>query len=159
MTTIAWDGKTLAADTRGTAGGMPWQTIKASRLKDGRLYGGSGALEDVEAVRTWLETGGDKPAVKDFVAILIEDGQCFRLEDKLIKMPVKSPFHAIGSGRDYAIAAMHLGKTAREAVELACLYDVYTAAPVTELRETQGIQIASSERIRIVGNVVSTTDC
>lgn len=27
--------------------------------------------------------------------------------------------HAIGSGRDFAMAAMHLGKTAREAVEVA----------------------------------------
>lgn len=31
--------------------------------------------------------------------------------------------HAIGSGRDYAMAAMFLGKTAAEAVEVACHFD------------------------------------
>lgn len=29
----------------------------------------------------------------------------------------------MGSGRDFAIAAMHCGKTAREAVEIASLYE------------------------------------
>ena len=28
-----------------------------------------------------------------------------------------------GSGRDYAVTALHLGKTAKEAVEIACLFD------------------------------------
>lgn len=133
MTTIAWDGKTLAADTRNTSGGMPWVGIKAYRLSDGRLFAGSGSTEDSEAAMHWLENGDNKPTVKDFSAILIENGECFRLEDKLVKIPVHAPFHACGSGRDYAMAAMHMGKSAREAVEFACLYDVYTGMPVTEL--------------------------
>ncbi len=37
-----------------------------------------------------------------------------KLEDKNV---------ACGSGRDFAITAMHLGKTAIEAVEIACLFD------------------------------------
>lgn len=48
-------------------------------------------------------------------------------------MRVDSAFHAVGSGRDFAIAAMHYGKSAREAVELACLYDVSTGLPLTEI--------------------------
>lgn len=133
MTTIAWDGKTLAGDTRSTAGGFAYQTTKVFKLPDGRLYGACGAAEEGEAVLQWLVLGGDKPQVKDFCAILIEDGKCFRLEDKLIKFQVDSPFHAIGSGRDYAMAAMHYGKNAREAVELACVYDVYTGIPITSV--------------------------
>ena len=81
----------------------------------------------------WLE-GGEKPTVKDFAAMLIgPNKQCYRLEDKLVAFQVESSFHAVGSGRDFAIAAMHLGKTAREAVELACLYDIYTGGPITEI--------------------------
>lgn len=134
MTTIAWDGKTLAADTQSTSGGLPWTTIKAYRLNDGRLFAGSGAAEDCEAVREWLEKGGDKPTLKDFIGLLIDNNsQCWSLEDKLHKIPVQAPFHACGSGRDFAMAAMHLGKSAREAVEFACLYDIYTGMPVTEL--------------------------
>lgn len=134
MTTIAFDGKSLCADTRGTAGGFPFTNDKAYRLKDGRLYAGSGDAQDCTAVRLWLESGGDKPSCKDFVGMVIgADGSIWRYEDKLVPFQVTAPFHAIGSGRDYAIAAMHMGKTAREAVELACLYDVYTGGPITEL--------------------------
>lgn len=38
-------------------------------------------------------------------------------------LPLSRPYHAIGSGRDYAIAAMHLGKDAIGAVEVASLFD------------------------------------
>jgi hypothetical protein len=38
----------------------------------------------------------------------------FRVEDET---------YATGSGRDYAIAAMHLGKSAAQAVEIASLFD------------------------------------
>jgi len=157
MTTIAWDGKSLAADTRCTTGGMPWQTTKAVRLKDGRLFAASGAGEDCEAVRTWLE-GGEKPTPKDFVAILIENGECIRMEDKLVKMRVESPFHAVGSGRDYAIAAMHYGKTAREAIELAALYDIYTGTPVTVLtcEPSNVAYLTELQRLSKYGVVVSS---
>lgn len=139
MTTIAWDGKTLAADTRATAGGFAFGNDKAVRLKDGRLYAGSGSAEDCEAVRIWLETGGDKPTLKDYVGLVIgSDASIWRYEDKLVPFQVTSPFHAVGSGRDYAIAAMHMGKTAREAVELASVYDIYTGGPVTEIALNDG---------------------
>lgn len=134
MTTIAFDGKSLCADTRSTAGGFPYALIKAYQLKDGRLYAGTGSAEESKAVQLWLESGGEKPTVKDYVGIVVgADGSIWRYEDKLVPFQVTAPFHAIGSGRDYAIAAMHMGKTAREAVELACLYDVYTGGPITEL--------------------------
>lgn len=134
MTTCAWDGKSLAADSRGTSAGCPFINTKAYRLKDGRLYAGSGDAQDCTAVRLWLESGGEKPTVKDFVAMVIgADGSIWRYEDKLVPFQINQPFHAIGSGRDYALAAMHMGKTAREAVELACVYDVYTGPPITEL--------------------------
>jgi ATP-dependent protease HslVU (ClpYQ) peptidase subunit len=40
---------------------------------------------------------------------------------------------ATGSGRDYALAAMHCGKTAREAVEIACLFETGCGNGVDEL--------------------------
>ena len=135
MTTCAWDGHTLAADTRNTSRGLPFQSTKAFRLKDGRLYAGSGSAEDSQAVKAWLESGADKPKVENFVGIVIgHDGSIWRYEDKLVAFQINEPFHAIGSGRDFAIAAMSLGKTARDAVELASRFDIYTGGPITELR-------------------------
>jgi ATP-dependent protease HslVU (ClpYQ) peptidase subunit len=37
--------------------------------------------------------------------------------------PVEDPFIAFGAGRDYAMAAMHLGCDAHRAVEVACVFD------------------------------------
>ena len=42
-------------------------------------------------------------------------------------------FDAIGSGSDFARAAMHLGHSAREAVEVACKLSVWCSEPITEL--------------------------
>jgi len=36
---------------------------------------------------------------------------------------IEDPFFAWGSGRDFALAAMYLGKSAGEAVEIACFFD------------------------------------
>lgn len=136
MTTIAWDrdARTLAGDTLATAGGLPYRATKIHRLSDGRLYGGSGNAEDLFAVLHWLDQGGEKPKVTDFAALLIgTDGRCQRMESALVPFPVAEPFHAIGSGRDFAILAMRLGKSAQEAVALAAEFDIYTGGEIQAL--------------------------
>jgi len=134
MTTIAWDGKTLAGDRRANAGGLPYSVTKVFRLSDGRLFAGSGTADCIEAVRDWLE-GNEKqrPSFtkdEDFAILVIskENGKlvCDRYELKCFPMRIEEKFHAVGSGRDYAIAAMDFGKSAREAVEFASKYDIYT---------------------------------
>lgn len=134
MTTIAWDGETLAADSRATASGLPYQAIKAFRLADGSLFGGTGDYGQILAVKEWLDKGGMeglKPKVEDFAGLLVlSDARAFRLEETLIRLPLFEKFHAIGSGRDFAIAAMHCGRTALEAVEISTLYDVFTGGAV-----------------------------
>lgn len=138
MTTIAWDGKTLAADTQLTANGMRYSTTKAHRLADGSLFASCGDHGLNTAVRRWLEDQSQpKPVVgKDdgFSGLLIKaDGSLFRMDTSMNLCPVQSAFFADGSGRDYAMAAMHLGKTAKEAVELASLFCVFTGGSITEL--------------------------
>lgn len=109
--------------------------VKMYRLADGRLYGGSGTADDVLAVLAWLNEGGDKPTVEHFAALLIDtEGQCARLEGGLRPMPIREPFHSVGSGRDFAIAAMALGKTAADAVALAMQFDPWTGGDVQTLR-------------------------
>ena len=51
---------------------------------------------------------------------------------RLVK--VLTPFTALGSGRHAALAAMHCGKGAREAVAVACKVDPYTAPPIVTMR-------------------------
>lgn len=131
MTTVAFDGRTLAADTQSSMFRSTMQ--KVYRLKDGQLFGACGQFQDSTAVREWLENGGEKPKVSEgFHAILI-DGGLFVLEDKLVKIKYDRPYFAIGSGRDYAMAAMFLGKTAAEAVRVAHEFDLDTGPEVSEI--------------------------
>jgi hypothetical protein len=132
VTTIAYDGLSLASDTQASM--LRSTAEKIHRLKDGSLFGSCGELQDNVAVREWLEGGGEKPKVSDgFHAIHVRGGVIFTLENKLIAMKQQRDFFAVGSGRDFAMAAMHLGKTAAEAVKVSHLFDVDTGPEVAQL--------------------------
>jgi hypothetical protein len=135
VTTIAWDGKTLAADSMSVAGmGLKRVVPKIFRLANGWLFGGSGEYQEVLLVRDWLN-GGEKPGkLDDFGGLLVKGPkEVFRIESKCVLMPIEDAFHACGSGRDFALAAMHLGRSAREAVEVALVFDAYSGGTVEEL--------------------------
>ncbi len=145
MTTVAWDGCTLAADTRITEGTLIQRGQKLFRLSDGRLFAGAGDLESIHVVVEYLESEtDDKPdGLENFTALLIDtDGRAWRLESRLVPMPVLEPYAAIGSGQPYALMAMELGRSAREAVELACRFDASSGLPVEDLRLTAQAEAA-----------------
>lgn len=134
MTCIAWDGKTLAADKRCCYGTMVNTVTKIWRLKDreGRvfLFGGAGDFGGVEAMREWVLAGCDPASYPDiqgtdqWVAVIVVDGSGARLYEKTpYAIRYDAPCITLGSGREFARAALHLGKTAREAVEVACALD------------------------------------
>ena len=131
MTCIAWDGKTLAADKRACSSGLINTLTKIHRI-DGLLVGGSGESSFIQNMLAWIRTGrdpekfpksqGDKD---DWQPILVieRDGSPSLYERTPYPVRFEQPFIAIGSGRDFVRAAMHLGKTAREAVEVAIALD------------------------------------
>ncbi len=131
MTIIAWDGKTLAADKRGLNSGLPRTLTKIRRIGD-LLVGVSGDAADQQDVMAWVEQGRkvdnypkamlDKELGSSMV--IIEDGKIMYYGTSPLPTVIEDKTIAMGSGRDYAIAAMHLGKSAREAVEIASLFDV-----------------------------------
>lgn len=135
MTTVCWDGETLAAD-RQCCASYKTRARKLWRLPDGRLFGGAGVFEQVIAVRQWLEEGGAKPdGLLDFTGILVEpSGAVYRLEEKLMRDRIFERCHAVGSGAPFAITAMHLGKTARESVLIAARFDPRTGGGVDFLK-------------------------
>lgn len=134
MTTVAWDGRNLAAD-RQRCSSYKTRARKIWRLPDGRLFGGAGLFEQVLAVRAWLEEGGAKPEhLDDFSGILVDsNGKAYRLEERLIRDRILERCHAVGSGAPFAITAMALGKTAREAVRIASGFDPRTGGGVDVL--------------------------
>ena len=56
--------------------------------------------------------------------IIYDSNEIFEMQD----------FVACGSGRYYAIAALHLGKSAKEAVELSCKLDAFSELPIQEYK-------------------------
>jgi len=137
MTTIAWDGKTLCADKQLTSSGVRCTTTKAHRLKNGWLFASCGALENNALVLSYLNGEIGKPCFDkddDFDGLLIKaDSTAWLLNRKLSEILIEDSCFATGSGRDFALAAMRLGKTAREAVEFAAELDIWTGMGVTEL--------------------------
>ncbi|SDX13057.1 20S proteasome, alpha and beta subunits [Variovorax sp. YR634] len=132
MTVVAWDGKTLAADKRTNFGGLHGTTTKVHRLSDGRLVGCAGNTAQISEMVHWLETGADPekiPAIqrdaKECVSalVILPGGAVLQYENTPHPIRIENSTWAIGSGRDFAMAAMHLGKDARQAVMLACELD------------------------------------
>ena len=127
MTVIAWDGTTLAADRRACMGSLVATTTKIFRVR-GCLVGYSGDACFGEEVLAWFRAGEDPatfPACqrdKDDYAVLLvirPNGKVQRYERTPHPVSFDSRCHATGSGRDFAMAAMHLGLSAAEAVEVA----------------------------------------
>lgn len=129
MTVIAWDGKTLAADRRSVVNGTIRSVTKISRHPSRReLMAISGSLVDGLEVQNWYVSGGAPdsfPATcrqaDNFARLIVisADGvRCYEGAPIPIKFDDKR--NAFGSGCDFAMAAMHMGCDAKQAVEVAC---------------------------------------
>lgn len=130
MTVIAWDGRTLAADKRGSNYGLRFQCTKLFRAGDDALLGVHGSLCEGVALVDWYRAGADpkthpKPADKEdttYLLVIHRDGRIGRVESNGQEVFVEEKFWAEGVGRDFALAAMHLGLDARSAVEFAARF-------------------------------------
>jgi hypothetical protein len=129
VTVIAWDGTTLAADRRACGNGQLFSMRKVFRVGD-LLVGVCGYGDKVPEFVAWVEGGRSAEAYPknddshSFTALVIEkSGRFLQYERTPYPMVVEELQHTIGSGRDHALTAMYLGKTAAEACELAARFD------------------------------------
>lgn len=140
VTVIAWDGKTMAGDRRALYVGLARTVAKIRRGPDGSLVGFSGDGWQAEELFHWFVNGAAPekmpPAQRDkddwasmlVVKLVLKregvEAEVWSYERSPFPVRLYDPFTAIGAGRDYALAAMHLGKCAREAVEVASHFDI-----------------------------------
>lgn len=122
MTCIAWDGLTLAVDRQCTSGSNKFATNKLFKV-EGCLVAICGDIAVALQCVEWLSTGDGKwpPKKGDNVElVVIRDGDCYVYESDCRGFPIQvEGAYACGDGKDFALAAMHLGKSAREAVQVA----------------------------------------
>lgn len=138
MTTIAWDGKTLAADRNSVYSDIRRTDNKIHRCGE-YVYGASGCIPELVLVAEWLTRGAsdtDRPYMQGIpavfgLAIHASTRRAFVVQGvRPVLTPVLDPFTATGSGAAFAISAMYFGKCARDAVQFASVYDVYTGGSV-----------------------------
>ena len=127
MTVICWDGHTLAADKRAGTD-LPRTVTKIRRTASGALIGCTGTACGDQELMAWYEQGADpakfpemhRDNAKSSHLIAIEPGGIIRMYmDSPFGCVIEDKFHAIGSGRDFAMAAMYLGRNAATAVACA----------------------------------------
>lgn len=140
MTVIAWDGKTICADKQATCGNTKSTTTKLRRIATGEVLAWTGDQDSGEMLAKWYADGADPKWWPDFqkdkddwCRLVVADANGVRyFERRPIATAVEDRFRAFGSGADLALAAMHCGRTAREAVEVACIYDAGCGQGVDE---------------------------
>ena len=144
MSVIAWDGKTLAADRRASLGTLIRTTTKVFQL-DEVLAAYAGDADAGEEVLAWFKAGRDPstfpPSQRDkdtWAGLLIvwPDGTLWKYERTPYPLKFPPQQFAIGSGRDFALAAMYLGKNAADSVMVASHFDSGCGNGVDEVRFT-----------------------
>lgn len=128
MSVVAWDGKLLVADRRSVNFGLNRTTSKIKRIPSGAILAWVGNETKGLELAHWFERKGKFPANhddEDFARlIVVQHEACYTYERSEQPLRVMDKFSAWGSGRDYAIATMHLGFNAVRAVEVASYFDI-----------------------------------
>lgn len=140
MTTVATDGRTMAADRMVCGGGgiKHGQTTKIFHADNGDVVGAAGDSFRIAAFVRWYNGDRVDPFEanpEDFEALVLKsDGTtlCFNFAGDFI---VESgPHAAIGSGSGVALGALDAGASPVKAIEIASRRDIYTGGGVDELQ-------------------------
>lgn len=127
MTTIVYDhkNKQIAYDSRLTSGDLivTDESVKHKENEKG-LWFFTGSKSDESQLMELVHN--DKPEVTpNCSALLVKDGVCYLVtfDGDYCSVSDNDYNFSIGSGGDFALAALDLGRTAKEAVEYAITRD------------------------------------
>lgn len=143
MTLIAIDDNMIAADGMAMSGDDIITSMNTRKLvrRDGAVYAFSGAVAMRTAMIDWCHAGADP---KNMPKTFRDDDNrfnLFRADHRGTIMytdlspypePIRGPY-AVGYGREAALMAMSLGKTAREAVALTRKHNLYVGGKVRSM--------------------------
>lgn len=157
MTTIASDGMTIAADGLGVWGTeITDRAMRKIKIVNGTIYAFTGSSAFKETSIAWHQDGcqGDPPRVGDgsgdaqWSLYVVRPEGMERFSSVLGKNSDVFPYpFAAGSGSEYAKTAMVLGKSPREAVEVAASLDVMTGGEITVINIAEALGLGGAEVI------------
>ena len=112
MTTIAAKFSTLeiAADSM-VSGDDSFYLVEKLRKGKTSIYGACGDWDKILKFYHALESGGDLDSDCDVTVLELRNDGIWIYESTIIPARIKNDFWAVGTGANYAIAAMHLGLT------------------------------------------------
>lgn len=140
MTTIAWDGKTLAADKQMVVGGGSCHIVTKIKKIRGNLCFVSGSNDSCAALMEWFaDENASLPEFQksesDYTPffVITPDGIIQRHGRFGAITVIEDSFYASGSGMHYALAVMAMGGDAVKAVEIASRFDQDTGMGIDTL--------------------------
>jgi hypothetical protein len=77
-----------------------------------------------------IREGQTKFEEGEYTAYIITENNCYRVEDEGRWYKDTAKYWAMGSGSEFALSAMLIGKSAKEAVKHACKLDVYSGGKI-----------------------------
>jgi len=142
MTTCAWNGEFIAADTLGDQQCLRMYNTKIYQ-SDTLIMAGAG--ERAWMLRYWQAI--KSMSLQEVLSLGYPDYNSENNHPGMILVgrhnpktawfltgnawsPITRPYHAIGSGRDFALTAMRLGQPIGRAIEIAAEFDVYTGGQI-----------------------------
>lgn len=145
MTTIAFDGETLAADRGSWNGGVHQAVRKVHRVTapDGRrfLVALAGDAAFATQVLRWMrgEIPNPGPCLsddqnRDAAVVIDERRRVWRLSSRLIYVPYRDKIHAHGAGSEVALGAMMAGADAVKVIRITMAVSDYAARGVDWVR-------------------------
>lgn len=156
MTTVAYKDGVMACDSRCSDYGRHLTKCqKIFRLKSGALLGVCGDVDvrDLIELLDNVRHADDIPTREDLAELrhegdyilVLPNGDiwsiCIDIQDyehtdewKASAVLIQEDFASIGSGSHLAIGAMEFGASAKEAVECAAKWDLYSAPPIQTMK-------------------------
>jgi len=131
MTTIAATKSVMAADSSASDDNGRVSVRKLFRVPGGVL-GFAGVASVGPRLAQWLinERRGDPPDMSDTHALLITGDAIWFFDEVPHPYEILDPFCTLGSGGQAATAAMHCGKSPKEAVKIAAKIDTFTGGRI-----------------------------
>lgn len=144
MTTIAYRDGVVAADSAESGGdSVTTRCDKLFRKKIGKrnvIIATAGGTYSGMLFVDWYGSGKPPPDAlmaldleEDFEVLVFDRGEVWTCNHLCCLVEVIEPYVAIGSGRSHALTAMDCGRSAREAVRLACLRNCYSRLPISTM--------------------------
>lgn len=122
MTTIAYDGATVAGD-RFWGGCYGDKVVRIGNL----IIGFTGEAKNFNRVKDYFQSGGDEPDIGECDVLVVDavTGKARVYDGEMDPLDVDVPI-AVGSGAHIALGVMWTGKSAEAAVRAAAVFDPNT---------------------------------